>query len=79
MGGSGQYVVDIIFGSIRIGGSDSLGSVQIVISLYDENVNFSFPNKNYSRHKLGEGPSLEYFPYVEFASTGKRKSQSAEG
>lgn len=59
MGRSGQSirsrhyfcVVDII----RIGGSVSLGSVQIVISLYDENANFTCSNKNYSwwRPKFG--------------------------
>lgn len=45
-----QYVVDFFFvvDIIRIGGNDSLGSVQIVISPYDENANFSCPNKNYS-------------------------------
>ena len=45
-----QYVVDFFFvvDIIRIGGHDSLGSVQIVISPYDENANFSCPNKNYS-------------------------------
>ena len=58
----GQYVVDIFFvvDIIRIGGNDSLGSVQIVISPYDENANFSCPNKNY----FGGQPSLVDLPLL---------------
>lgn len=58
----GQYVVDFFFvvNIIRVGGNDSLGSVQIVISPYDENADFSCPNKNYSwwTTKFGEFASF---------------------
>lgn len=75
----GQYVVDIFFvvNIIRIGGNDSLGSVQIVISPYDENANFSCPNKNYSwwTTKFGGFASFMW----NLLLLGESKSQCEEG